>query len=60
MKKIIKKFSRLSSNSCMAVLALAVTVLDSWFPGCSLLFYEPKEPKTLKNTNLKKLRKDLN
>ena len=57
---MIKKFNNVSSNSCMTVLALAVTVLDAWGPGCSLLFYEPKEPKTLKSTDLKKLRMDLN
>ncbi|MDF2944531.1 MAG: hypothetical protein K0S01_3389 [Herbinix sp.] len=59
MEKMIKKLNQVSSNSCKAVLTLSVAALETWGPGCSLLFYEPKEPKNLKNINLKKLRKEL-
>jgi cyclic lactone autoinducer peptide len=59
MKKESKKFSSLSSGSCMAALTLSLAVLDNPGSGCSLLFYEPKEPTNLKEINLKKLRKGL-
>jgi cyclic lactone autoinducer peptide len=59
MKKVNKKFSNLSSNSCMAALTLSLAVLDNPGNGCSLLLYEPKEPKNLNEINLKELRKGL-
>jgi cyclic lactone autoinducer peptide len=43
----------------MAALTLSLAVLDNPGSGCSLLFYEPKEPTNLKEINLKKLRKGL-
>jgi cyclic lactone autoinducer peptide len=43
----------------MAALTLSLAVLDNPGNGCSLLLYEPKEPKNLNEINLKELRKGL-
>ncbi|MHB8131883.1 MAG: hypothetical protein ACYDEX_23165 [Mobilitalea sp.] len=59
MKKLVSKVSKLSSNSCLAVLSLAVTALFGWGTGCCLLFFEPQEPEALQSLNLKELRKEL-
>ncbi len=59
MKKLIGKVSGLLSKSSITVLSLSVVALDFWGSGCSLFFYESKEPEALQNIDLKELRKTI-
>jgi cyclic lactone autoinducer peptide len=59
MKKVIKISKLFLTNTCMTALALSIAVVESWGPGCSLLFYEPKKPEGLDTLNLRELRKSL-
>lgn len=52
-----KKKNKLSTELCRAALSVSMASVSNHVDDCTFLFYEPKQPKLLAQTDLKQLKK---